>query len=303
MTTSFQTLYDLAIELQVNPDLQKLTFHNNGLARDDVEARLRRSILTLNMQDEQAGTPWDNVRVFCRNLVNRAQPAVRDNDVKNLLRAVEGECDSYHARIKALPVMAATMLRGNRAEAYVRAVRTLTSDRVYSELGGTTLLEWLDQRWLYWVNKSVESLNVDELLSDIDVLSEMRSTKIEGMGLPLAANFFADIGLPAFAKPDLHVTPIINILLLQDGARAAFRGIVKIAQIENEILSHNKRFSWLAEFGGLYPRYLDRVIYLIGSDNFNLDGVKKKREAPTRRKMMRDALIEAGLVQARYSKI
>lgn len=121
------------------------------------------------------------------------------------------------------------------------------------------------------------------------------------MGLPLAANFLADIGLPVFAKPDLHVTPIINMLQLRYGERAAFRGLVEIAQTENEFLSHNRRFNWLMASGGLYPRYLDRVIYLIGSDNYNLDGVKNKRQAPKRRELMRDALLAAGLVIARYN--
>lgn len=303
MTTAFETLYYLAVELQTNPDFRHLTSHHNAAGREEVETRLRESILTLNMQGEGLIQQWDKVRVFCRNLVNRAQPAVRETDVKRVLKAVEDEHDSYEDRVTALPEIASRMLTGSRAAGYVSALRKITSDQVYSDLGNLTLLEWIDQRWVYWVNRPIEDLDVDELLHDIDILSVNKSTKIFGMGLPLAANFFADIGLRVFAKPDLHVTPIINLLQLQDGERSAFRGLVAIAKAENELLSHNRRFSWLMEMGGLYPRHLDRVIYLIGSDNYNLDGIKNKQQAPKRRELMRNALISAELIQVRYSHL
>lgn len=303
MTTAFETLYDLAVEIQVNPQYRHLTLHNDGRDRDEVETRLRQSILALTMPDEYAMSNWHKVRIFCRNLVNRAQAAVSDTEVQQLLRAVEANYESFEERVAALSETAEKTLKGRRLDEYVRAVRKMTSDQVYAELGNVTLLEWVDRRWVYWVGRSVQDLDVDELLHDIDILSVTQSTKIDGMGLPLAANFFADIGLPGFAKPDLHVTPIINLLQLRDGERSAFRGLVAIAQAENEVLTHNRRFNWLMESGGLYPRYLDRVIYLIGSDNYNLDGVKNKRQAPKRRDLMRDALITAGLVQARYSEL
>ena len=96
------------------------------------------------------------------------------------------------------------------------------------------------------------------------------------------------------------MTPIINLLQLRSGEEAAFRGLVKIAQAENERLSRKPEFAWIAQQGGLWPRFLDRLIYLIGSDNFRLDGRKNKQQAPKRRDMMRDALIDGGLVDARY---
>ncbi|MGI9142614.1 MAG: hypothetical protein ACR2IJ_05440 [Fluviibacter sp.] len=301
MTTAFETLYYLAVDLQTNPDYRHLTSHHDVAGREEVERRLRESILTLNMPGEGLIHRWDRVRVFCRNLVNRAQPAVREADVKRVLEVVENDHHSYEDRVVALPEIASSMLTGRRADGYVSALRKIASDQVYSELGNLTLLEWIDQRWAFWVGRPIEDLDVDELLYDIDVLSVIKSTKIEGMGLPLAANFFADIGLRVFAKPDLHVTPIINMLQLRYGESAAFRGLVEIAQAENDLLSHNRRFNWLMESGGLYPRYLDRIIYLIGSDNYSLDGVKNKRQAPKRRELMRDSLVAAGLIQARYS--
>jgi hypothetical protein len=44
------------------------------------------------------------------------------------------------------------------------------------------------------------------------------------------------------------------------------------------------------------PRHLDRIIYLVGSDNLNLNGLKNKRHAPTRRSLIRQAFDKDGEV-------
>ena len=103
-----------------------------------------------------------------------------------------------------------------------------------------------------------------------------------------------------FVKPDLHVTPIANMLNLSAGEVDAFKGLVKIAQIEQEKLSRNSKFQWLNDQGGLFPRHLDRLIYMIGSDNFLLNSEQSKRHAPDRRQLIKDALVSGGMVSAKY---
>ena len=144
-------------------------------------------------------------------------------------------------------------------------------------------------------------LSADELMGDLEHIYK----SFRGMGLPLSANLFADIGLKAFAKPDLHVLPIISLIALAEfDEKVAFRALVNLAKKEAEVIDADKDFQWLKNTGGLYPRHLDRIIYLIGSDNFCLDGKKKNRvKAPHRRRLMVEALRNAGIFCSMYFAI
>ena len=300
MSTVFEILYEVAIEIQTRPKLKRLTAHHNT-DRAVVEPILRRSILQLLMPEEGVESPWKKTRIFLRNYVNRSQPPVTSGQMLAFLNDFERHYNEEEQRIAALAEQIKSTLRGPKVGELIEAVQKITSNEPLAALGNLTYLQWIDARWLRWVNEEVADLNVEELLHDIRVLSADKPTKIVGMGLPLTANFFADMGLSVFAKPDLHVKPIINILTLESGETEAFRGIVRIAREEAPRLASNRRFAWLREAGGLQPRFLDRLIYLIGSDNFALDGVKCRRWAPERRQLMRDALISSGMVSARYS--
>jgi hypothetical protein len=299
MHTAFEILYDLAIELQVRPQFEALTSHHYT-NRAAVEARLRRSILHTLMPGEAVGTRWAKVRIFCRNYVNRAQPAVTGEQMLALLKTAEQRHGNDEERVAALPQLARESFRGPRIQELVTALQQITTSTGHAALGGLSYLEWIESRCLRWVSQPTQDLDADELLQEIRVLSADKPTKIPGMGLPLTANFFADMGLTAFAKPDLHVTPIVNLLTLGSGETEAFCGLIRIAKEESIRLANHHRFAWLQEAGGLRPRLLDRLIYLIGSDNFALDGTKCKRQAPERRRLMRDALISGGLVTSIY---
>ncbi len=304
MSTAFATLFELAIEIQADPRLARLTYHHDP-DREAVRARLKRAILQDVMPGESALTRWQRLRIFCRNHVNRAQPAVPDTVVLEMLDTIERVHAGDDDRIQALASVQASGLRGSRPQEFVDAVARITSSTTWQALGQQTCLDWLDQRWIYWANQQVRDLAVEPLLRDLDLLSRNPETKIPGMGLPLAANFMADMGLGAFAKPDLHVLPIVSLLQLsierRDEERHAFAGLIRIARTEDQALRHNLEFAWIQEAGGLWPRFLDRLIYLIGSDNFKLDGSKNKRQAPQRRALMRQALLEAGLLDGRYA--
>ncbi len=300
MTTVFEVLYELGVELQSNSDLKSLTCHHNP-HRDEVEATLRRLILQIGRPGENVTSSWGRVRIFCRNYVNRSQAAATALEVTNLLGTVESSCIDENDRIRLLPSLARSILEGRRADEMVEALIRVTSPEPNLALGNRSFLQWVEDRWLRWVNASPFELDEDELLSDLRSICDRNYFKIKGVGLPLAANFLADLGLHAFGKPDLHVKPLMNMLTLQEGEEAAFRALVKIARIEAVALSHNRRFGWLEEAGGLMPRHLDRVIYLIGSDKFGVNGRAQKRKAPDRRVLMIKALVSAGMLNARYA--
>lgn len=299
MRTTFETLYHLAIELQTRPHLARLTAHHET-DQQIVEAQLRRSILQTVIPGESIDSPWQKMRIFCLNLVNRAQAVITTDQMRELLTRVESMTDVDAQRVLVLPQVATRSLSGRRASELIDALSLVTAAEKVANLGHQSYLEWIDQRWLYWVNKHVDDIDAEELLNDIHVLASDKQTRVPGIGIPLAANLFADLGLPAFVKPDLHVLPVANWLTFKDGEEAAIRGLVKIAQIENKALSWTSEFDWLQRHGGLWPRYLDRLIYLMGSDNFKLDGNQNRRQAPQRRELIRCALIESGIIQSRY---
>jgi hypothetical protein len=299
MTTVFEILYDLAIELQSNPSFKALTHHHNP-DKASVESRLRNGICQILMMGESVDSKWGKTRIFCRNYVNRAQAVITPKQMLSLLSTVENLHPTEDERLAALANTAAATFDVKRKNELVLALEMVTSNEKIPSLNHQTYLEWIEDRWFYWVNQQVQALDSEELLSDLRVLYFNIKTKIPGMGLPLAANFFADMGVTVFVKPDLHVTPIANMLTLSAGEVDAFKGLVKIAQIEQEKLSRNSKFQWLNDQGGLFPRHLDRLIYMIGSDNFLLNSEQSKRHAPDRRQLIKDALVSGGMVSAKY---
>jgi hypothetical protein len=299
MTTVFEILYDLAIELQSNPSFKALTRHHNP-DKVSVESRLRNGIFQTLMMGESVDSKWGKTRIFCRNYVNRAQAVITPKQMVSLLATVEDLHMSEDDRLAALVNTASDSFEVKRKNELLLALEMITSQEKIPSLNHQTYLEWIENRWIYWVNQRFHALNSDELLSDLRVLYFNIKTKIPGMGLPLAANFFADMGVSVFVKPDLHVTPIANMLTLSAGEVEAFKGLVKIVQIEREKIGRNSKFQWLNDQGGLFPRHLDRLIYMIGSDNFLLNSEQSKRHAPDRRQLIKDALISGGMVSARY---
>jgi hypothetical protein len=299
MTTAFEILYDLAVRIQVDPRYQKLTAHHTE-STVTAEQRLQASILNMVMPGEDIHSPWQITRIFCRNLVNRAQAPMSDTDMLDLINRIEDRYATDQERVKFLPAFSASELTASRSRQILSALEKFTSSVQITSLGNQSYLDWVSQRWVYWVNKRIDQLDSEELLKDLNILCKNKNTKIDGVGFALAANFFADLGLTCFGKPDLHVTSIINLLQLRWGEQEAFEGLLKISQQEAEKIRRNQRFAWLQASGGLMPRHLDRIIYLIGSDNLNLNGLKNKRHAPTRRSLIRQAFIDGGIIKSDY---
>lgn len=305
MKTVFESLYGLSIALLTRPEYSSLTAHQVP-TREAAENLVRDAVLMPHMPGEFPSDAWSHVRVFARNYVNRAQAFVASSVMKGALDSVERDYHDLETRTEAL-IQELYSVVGQRADDFAGAIRQLTSPKAYPEFGGRSYLNWIQERWFYYQNywdfgNHGRLLDIDELLRDIDFIATKKTTKLKGMGLPLTANFFADLGLSVFAKPDLHTVPIISLLSLsvetKDRPRDCFRELLRIAELDRQKLSAKREFNWLA--GGLYPRQLDRIIYLIGSDNFQLNGQQKKGNAPQRRELMRNVLVTDGLLGSEY---
>ena len=92
------------------------------------------------------------------------------------------------------------------------------------------------------------------------------STKIFGMGFPLACDFLKEIGYTDYPKPDIHIKDIIKVLLKLDTEDkisniSAYEMIIDIATKSNRNVT---------------PYKLDKILWLICSGNFYDDDVKPK---------------------------
>jgi hypothetical protein len=300
MRTSFEALYDLALDLTSGDtrEITRLSAHRDQ-PREAAEQQLRSDILCAVMPGETAANEWGVVRIFCLNLVNRSQPPVSTECVRAWLNLAEQAGSDTAVRLEAL-LQAITASQEKGANKIGNALRAFTKkDAVF---GDDTCLAWLMDRAGYWKQQRVENLDGNALLKDMKKIFKHEDFK--GMGLPLTANLFADIGVPAFAKPDLHVMPIISLLaLIEPDHEDVFKAIVEIAKRETVIVAANSKFAWLVQAGGLYPRHLDRLIYLIGSDNRSLNGQKLKSAAKLRRQLMIDTLREREFFSSSYAGV
>jgi hypothetical protein len=270
----FGTLYDTAIELFTagkSGPWAGLSLHH--LTEADAHTTVRQALLQRRMPGESTDTRFAILRVFLRNLVNTSYPRMSSEGMLDLLNTIEASATDEVARVallrNALP---------SRLQDSLDAI--LASSRFEGMIDG---LDWLGGRIChYGTLENTATINPEGFINDVLVLSR-GDRKIPNMGIALAANLLADLGIRTAVKPDLHIKPTMAALGLGFNDADAIRAIIRIAQNEHAAVSQNPYFAWL---GGLYPRDIDRLIYLIGSDNLHLDGRRRKRKAPARRALM-----------------
>jgi hypothetical protein len=93
-------------------------------------------------------------------------------------------------------------------------------------------------------------------------LPMLLSYEIDGFGFPVACDFIKDLGYPNFAKSDIHLKKIFKALGLcpTEDDYQVFKAIVRVARNV-----------------GVTPYNVDKIFWLIGSGNFDDDGVKTGR--------------------------
>lgn len=279
----FAMLYKLAHRILTAPresDMGKLSMHS-GHTDAEAEAILHQAILQATMPGERGDAPWAVVRVFMRNLVNRAFAPVTGTDMVELLAGVEADIDEAHFEQRV------ELLSNRVAERSLSLASSLNTLRTVEPVAGQGYIEWLMQRVAYYAALTVDQLEPERVVADVRVIASESQTRIPNIGVALAANLLADLGAPSLAKPDKHV--LLTILaLMPAGSRPdpemCIRKIIDIAKQEAPVLMLDPDFRWLSS--GLQPRHLDRLVYLIGSDNFLLNGKQNKRWAPIRRQLM-----------------
>ena len=286
--SAFVTLYDLALSILTAPangEIGELTRHHYG-THQQAEDVLRAAILQRQMPGENPGTPWGTLRVFMRNLVNGSYPAIDADDMLGRLDRIEEAVQTFPERRDQL---VASVTDSPRLSSSLAAFL----DQHHAPGNATDYIGWVTGRLAAYSALPVGDINPQVVLCDLHTMATNLQTKIPGMGIPYAANFFADLGVRSVAKPDLHVKPTIEGLLGHRCSKpTCIAEVIELAQHEAPAIQASPRFAWLA--GGLYPRDIDRIIYLIGSDNFLLNGDKNKRLAPRRRGLMLATLQQEG---------
>ena len=135
MTTAFETLYDLAISIRINPTHHKIT-KNHTLNRDLAENQLRRSILSLVMPGENINSRWEKLRIFCKNLANRAHSPLSFQEVSGLLSKVECLHSDESSRVLSIVDIANDgngLIRRNKFEKNSLWINQLLGEHTFNE--------------------------------------------------------------------------------------------------------------------------------------------------------------------------
>lgn len=282
----FVTLYNFAHNLlTAHPKsaLGRLSAHS-GKDSPTAHQVLRAAILQESMPGENMQTQWSVVRVFMRNLVNRAFAPTTSENMRQLLNTVEEQNPGA-----GFEELVATLMRAAHATD-PRLAESLAALFNRKPVEGIDYVTWLRQRAAFYADQLIADVDSRQVIDDVRVISSNPSTRIPHIGVALAANLLADLGARALAKPDKHVQFVIGALV--PGQRMTqedcIRTVIELVRREAPEVQQNGEFSWLPS--GLHPRHLDRLIYLIGSDNFLLDGTQRKCHAPARRQQMLAAL-------------
>ena len=289
--TVFETLYNLAIDIRANRDYSTFTnFHTN--CREEAQKSINADICTTTMPGESPEGELGTVRIFARNFVNRSYAPAKEAAVKQWLGENLGDHTNIDSYIETL----------EQKQQFPGKDLVLTSVKqfvAHNEYLKQPILSWLKNKRKEWNEIKVDALNPDNLIRDVDVICKKQYTKIDGMGFALTANLFCDIGVRVFAKPDIHVKPIIGLIgLMEHDDRMIFKALVDIVKFESTRIP-----TYLCDVlspDGLYPRHLDRLIYLIGSDNHGLSGGGKKAFSRKRRQLMIKSLSSSGIINSNY---
>lgn len=298
MATVFEVLYDVAIDLQVNPDFKHLTAHHHPNWQE-AESRLQSSLMEIVMQGEDIRSSWGKLRIFCRNFVNPENHPAADLKLKKFLDFFETKYPTDEARIKFLPKEVSANLDLSSGKSLSRALEKLCSSDCLEPLGSITYLEWLDQRWFHWQPRGIEGIRYEELESDLNLLLEHPDTKVPGLTLGKAGSYFAWMGLSAFAPASPHVNAVVGWLTLGDEKLQSSSDLLRITKIEKPKI-RGGRFAWLNDRGGLTPRILERLIHMISNDAFVLGSKTKSEMTQPRLGLMKDALVASDIISARY---
>ena len=137
--------------------------------------------------------------------------------------------------------------------------------------------------WYKWSNSIIDSAKFLSKFKDLDdfksfiaqfeysaytreALPLLISTKIKGIGFALACDTLKELGYLDYPKPDTHIIDVFYQLGLSDNEEqtAAFEAVVYMSDVCKEI---DKSAT---------PYKIDKVIWLICSGNFYLDGCSVK---------------------------
>lgn len=298
MATVFETLYDLAVAIQVDPTLQHLTSHHIQ-SKPEAEARLQREISELVTPVEWPHSSWHKLRIFCRSFVSPKTDTVTDLRTKAFLDSLETRYDTDEERIGALVHEVSQNLRLSARESLASALVRLCSATRLEPLDSQTYLEWLNLSWLRWQPVNIEDFPWEEFESDLHFLLEHPDTKLPGLTFGKVVCFFSAMGITAFAPLSANVTALISCLTFGDGEKQAFKDLVRIVQIEKPKI-RGEKFSWLNQQGGLTPHYMGRLINVILNDTFDSNSRKFNNSNGLRLRLIKDALVESEIISSRY---
>lgn len=115
------------------------------------------------------------------------------------------------------------------------------------------------------------------------ISSRRGDQKLVYMGQAITLNFLKDIGLKSFVKPDTHIIGLMRAMTGEADEEGAFRELIHYANAAD-----------------IWPRSLDRALWLIGSGNFHYLEDKDRKRALGKTEKRREKFAE--IVRAAHGK-
>jgi len=192
----FKTLYDLGLQLLTaapDSDLGRLTVHH-CINLEEAEMFFGGSFAA---DDAWRGPKYSLgiLRVFMRNLVNRAQSPMPAQAMESLLNDISSQFQSELLRTKNL----ADHIENN---ARLRQSLLAVLEHGHAPDGCGDYIQWLSARIEEYRHMSVASIDPESVLHQLRQVAHDRPTKVPNVGIALAANLFADLGIRVVGKPD-----------------------------------------------------------------------------------------------------
>jgi hypothetical protein len=179
------------------------------------------------------------------------------------------------------------------------AVAKLVSNDIVPALG-TTYLAWMRERWEFWRLTPTAEIDIDTLVTDLDILSAHRATRLPGLDFASAGALMADTGLGAFCHIGKPIIPMLSLLLLETDPRRLLRAFVAATIRDNREMYHGGRWHGLPN-GQITPRIYERLIRLYVTDNREGLGDGNRSAKAQRMHLARQRLVEHGIIQSWYA--
>lgn len=178
------------------------------------------------------------------------------------------------------------------------AMYKFLSEDIVPELG-SSYLDWVRTRWMYWNGRERGDIDVERLTSDLDVLTTNPATRLPRLDIGSVGRFMAEIGLPCFFQVDRTVMPAMSLLLLETDPRRILRSFASAVISDHALLGPDDRPFFLSR-RQMTARLHEQLIRMYVTDDIPFVGRGNRQATSDRLLVLRNYLNAAGMIHSQY---